>query len=76
MKKKSIEEQRTKQDEALKSLEQEKDKEDIKSIQRIVPKDMITNNIKNEIYEIKELNEKFSKIKQMVTHMIFSNIKH
>ena len=37
---------------------------------------MITNNIKNEIYEIKELNEKFSKIKQMVTHMIFSNIKH
>ena len=76
MKKKSIEEQRTKQDEALKSLEQEKDKEDIKSIQRIVPKDMITNNIKNEIYDIKELNEKFSKIKQMVTHMIFSNIKH
>ena len=76
MKKKSIEEQRTKQVEALKALEQEKEKEDIKSIQRIVPKDMKTNNIKNEIYEIKELNEKFSKIKQMVTHMIFSNIKH
>ena len=59
MKKKSIEEQRTKQVEALKSLEQEKDKEDIKSIQRIFPKDMKTNKIKNEIYEIKELNEKF-----------------
>ena len=59
MKKKSIEEQRTKQVEALKALEQEKEKEDIKSIQRIVPKDMKTNNIKNEIYEIKELNEKF-----------------
>ena len=55
---KTIEDQGIKQTEALKTLKQEKNKEDIKSIEKIFPKEMKTNEIKNEIDEIKKWEEK------------------
>ena len=48
----------TKQVEALKALKLEKNKEDITSIEEIFPKVMRTNEIKNEVYEIKKWEEK------------------
>ena len=50
----SIEQQGIKQVEALKALKLEENKKDIKSIDGISPKDMRTNEIKKEIYEIKK----------------------
>ena len=47
-----------KQVEALKHLKPEGNKEDIKSIEGIFPKDMKTNEIKHEMYEIKKWEEK------------------
>ena len=51
---KTIEYQGIKQVKALTALKPENNKEDIKSIERIFTKDMRTNEIKNEIYEIKK----------------------
>ena len=51
----------------------------MESIEGIFPKDMITNEIKNEIYEIKEWEEKIKwkdlKYETKNTYMIFSNMK-
>ena len=58
---KLIEDQRIKQVEALKGLKSEEDKQDIKSIEGIFPKDMRTNEIKNEIVEIKNSEEKIKR---------------
>ena len=58
---KTIEDQGIKQTEALKTLKQEKNKEDIKSIEKIFPKEMKTNEIKNEIDEIKKWEEKIKR---------------
>ena len=59
---KTIEDQEIKQVEALKALKPQKNKGDIKSIEGIFPKEMRTNEIKNEIHETKKwenkLNEK------------------
>ena len=55
---KTIEDQEIKLVEALKVLKPEENKEDIKSIEESFPKDMRTNEIKNEIYEIKKWEEK------------------
>ena len=67
-----------KQVEALKHLKPEGNKEDIKSIEGIFPKDMKTNEIKHEIYEIKKWEEKIKqkdlKYKKN-THMTLSNMK-
>ena len=54
----TIEEQGITQVEALKALKLEKNKDDIKSIEGIFPKDIRTNEIKNEIYDIKKWEEK------------------
>ena len=51
---KTIENQRIKQVEALKVLESDENKQDTKSIDRIFPKEMRTNEIKNEFDEIKK----------------------
>ena len=51
---KTIEDQRIKQVEALKALESDENKQDTKSIDRIFPKEMRTNEIKNEFDEIKK----------------------
>ena len=69
---KTIEDQGIKQVEALKALKLEENKEDIKSTDGIFPKDMGTNKIKNEIYEIK--NGKI-KLNEKTTHLIFSDMK-
>ena len=58
---KTIKNQRIKQVEALKALKPEENKEDIKSIERIFPNEMRTNEIKNEIYEIKEWEDKIKR---------------
>ena len=50
----TIEDQGIKQVEALKALKPEENKEDIESVDGIFPKEMRTNKIKNEIYEIKK----------------------
>ena len=55
---KAIEDQGIKQVEDSKALKPEENKEEIKSIKGIFPKDMRTNEIKNEIYEIKKWEEK------------------
>ena len=55
---KTTENQGTKQVEALKALKPEENKEDIKSVEGIFPKEMRTNEIKNEIDEIKKWEEK------------------
>ena len=55
---KTIADHRIKQVEALKNLKPKENKEDIKSIERIFPKGMRTNEIKNETYEIKKWEEK------------------
>ena len=51
----------------------------MESIQGIFPKDMRTNEIKNEIYEIKEWEEKIKrkdlKNETKNTYMIFSSMK-
>ena len=54
---KTIEDKGIKQIEALKALKSEI-KEDIKSTEGVFPKDMRTNEVKNEIYEIKQLEQK------------------
>ena len=51
---KTIEDQGTKQVESLKALKPEESKEDMKSIEAIFPKNMRTNEIKNEIYDIRK----------------------
>ena len=56
---KTTEDQGIKQVEALKALKSEKNKQDVKSIDGIFPKEMRANEIKNEIDEIK----KWEKIK-------------
>ena len=58
---KTIKNQRIKQVEALKALKPEENKEDIKSIERIFLNEMRTNEIKNEIYEIKEWEDKIKR---------------
>ena len=55
---KTIEDLGIKQVAALKALMPEENKEDRKSNKGIFPKDMQTNEIKNEIYEIKKWEEK------------------
>ena len=55
---KTIEDRRIKQFEALAALKPEENEQDIKSIEGIFPKNMRTNEIKNEKYGIKKLNEK------------------
>ena len=55
---KTIEDQGEKQVGDLKALKPGENKEDIKSVKGIFPKDMRTNEIKNEIYEIKKWEEK------------------
>ena len=57
----TIEEQGITQVEALKALKLEKNKDDIKSIEGIFPKDIRTNEIKNEIYDIKKWEEKIKR---------------
>ena len=54
---KTIKDQGIKQVEALRALKPKINKEDIKSIEGIFPKDIRTNKIKNEIYEIKKWEE-------------------
>ena len=51
---KTIEAQLINQVETLKALKSEENKEDVKSIERIVPKDMRTTETKNKIVEIKK----------------------
>ena len=58
---KTIEDQGIKQVEALKSLKPEENKEYIKLIEGIFPKDMRTNAIKNEIDEIKKWEQKIKR---------------
>ena len=58
---KTIEDQGIKQVEVLKALKPEENKEDIKSIEGIFPKDMRTDEIKIEIYEIKKWEEKIKR---------------
>ena len=55
---KTIEEQEKKQVEALKVLKPEENKEDIKSVEGTFPKGTKTNEIKNEIDEIKTIRRK------------------
>ena len=55
---KTIEDQGKKQVTDLKALKPGENKEDKKSVKGIFPKDMRTNEIKNEIYEIKKWEEK------------------
>ena len=50
-----------KQVEALKTLKSEKNKQVVKSIEWIFPKDMRTNEIKNEIDEIKNGKKELNK---------------
>ena len=57
----TIEEQGITQVEALKALKLEKNKDDIKSIERIFSKDIRTNEIKNETYDIKKWEEKIKR---------------
>ena len=45
----------------MKASKSEENKEYIKSIEGIFPKDMRTNEIKNEIYEIKKWQEKIKR---------------
>ena len=75
---KTIKDQEIKQVENLKVLKPEENKQDIKSIEEIFPKDMRTNEIKNEICEIKKWEENIEqeilKDKQKITHIIFSSI--
>ena len=75
---KTIEDLGIKQVAALKALKPEENKEDRKSNKGIFPKDMQTNEIKNEIYEIKKWEEKIKqkdlKYKKN-THMTLSNMK-
>ena len=64
----------------MKASKSEENKEDIKSDEGIFPKDMRTNEIKNEIYEIKKWQEKIKredlKYKtKKITQMIFNNMK-
>ena len=47
--------------EVLTALKPEKNKEDIKWIEGIFPKDMRTNEIKNETYEIKKWKNKIKR---------------
>ena len=53
-----MKEQGKKQVNALKALKSEETKRDIKSVEGILPKDIGTNLIKNEIDEIKKWEEK------------------
>ena len=57
---KTIENQRIKQVEVLKALKSEENKQDLKLIEEIFPKDVRTNKIKNEIDEIKNKKKKFN----------------
>ena len=58
---KTIEDQGIKQIKALKALKPEENKEDIKSVEGIFSKGMRTNEIKNEIDEIKKWEEKIKR---------------
>ena len=75
---KTIEDQRIKQVQALKALKSEANQE-LESIEGIFPKNMRTNEIKNEIDEIrkwkKKINKKTQNIKQINIYMIFKNLK-
>ena len=55
---KAIEDQGIKQIEDLKTLKPEENKEEIKSVEEIFPKEMRNNESKNEIDEIKKCEEK------------------
>ena len=55
---KATEEQRKKQVEALEVLKPEENKEDIKSVERLFPKEMRNDEIKNEIDEIEKRENK------------------
>ena len=75
---KTIEDQKIKQFQALKSLKLEENKEDIKSTKGIFQKDIRTNEIKNEIYEIRNWEEKIKRkdlIYKANISMIFNNMK-
>ena len=54
---KTIEDQEINQTEALEALKPEENKEDLKSTEDIFPEEMRTNEIKNEIDEIKKSEE-------------------
>ena len=58
---KTIKDQGIKQVEVLKALKPEENKEDIKSIEGVFPKDMRNNEIKNEIYQIKKWEKKIKR---------------
>ena len=58
---KTIEDQGIKQVEALKGLKPEENKEGIKSVEGIFPKEKRTNEINNEIDEIKKWKEKIKR---------------
>ena len=58
---KTIEDQGIKQVEGLKALKPQENKEDIKSVEGIFPKEIRTNEIKNEIDEIKKWEEKIKR---------------
>ena len=75
---KTIEDQEIKQFQALKSLKLEENQEDIKSTKGIFQKDIRTNEIKNEIYEIRNWEEKIKRkdlIYKANISMIFNNMK-
>ena len=75
---KTIEDQEIKQFQALKSLKLEENQEDIKSTKGIFQKDIRTNEIKNEISEIRNWEEKIKRkdlIYKANISMIFNNMK-
>ena len=53
-----LDDQGIKQVQALQALKSDKNKQDIKSIDGIFPKEIRTNQIKNQIYETKKWEEK------------------
>ena len=59
-------------------LKPEENKEEIKSVEQIFPKVMRTNEIKNEINDIKiwesKIKEKYLKYEKKIKFMVFSNM--
>ena len=76
---KTIENQGIKQIETLKSFKSDENKQDIKSIDAVFPKEIRTNEIKNEIDEVNKWEEKSERkdLKYEIKnrYMIFTNIK-
>ena len=75
---KTIEDQEIKQFQALKALKPEENQEDIKSTKGIFQKDIRTNEIKNEISEIRNWEEKIKRkdlIYKANISMIYKNMK-